>query len=476
MEDCEEAGCQFPLIPGWPSDGYRLEEPIAGEEDCFADCDEQWAEDSETCDAALQACLDASDGSPGSQEACISTHCACYGDATGTVEACRATCEATVVYPGVLDGIEARLEDDEGCCNTDLGDCYKDCESAFITAARPVEQAFATCVASVYSSEDWTEYVSGVGCRDLHPDISACEAAKLLAMAPLIKANRICRAVCERTELRREDPADRKRQQCGGRNLVCTETCAATFDEAMTLALGEFRQCVPVSGQVACAGDYFVMEVAALIALAECNLACCKEEHAHVRYAHAKADCHLPCYVSRIQEELACQQEFTECIQTGGTDCAGARATCDEIWQGDFDVCLLNCDMRGDCPNCMEDAFEPVELEIVDEEEVCALNVTQTAGTFTPDPDSLGEFGSIGLNLRLTLDCDCCEDGEGVATYFRYQDPEHPLMTVPFRGLTFSQSFRTPAVVFMGETSYSEASIGFTCTRGACAGRTFSAG
>src|SRR5690606_27031967 len=125
----------------------------------------------------------------------------------------------------------------ESCCNTTLGDCYAPCEDTFLTDAAPVEEAYLTCVKNANSNYPGFWYEEEGSCiSGGDPSLLLCERERVMAMAPLIRARRICRAACENAEIRRETPADRKYTECGGRYHECGETCDAELDYAMAEA------------------------------------------------------------------------------------------------------------------------------------------------------------------------------------------------------------------------------------------------
>jgi hypothetical protein len=381
IADCNEAGCDFPVVPGLPSRGYRCEDTPEELTECQDDCSSFADTQTGLCLDALSDCLgDAADAEEIAE--CYASECICRSATERDRQNCRLECDDTITYPAALECAGVEVDEAAACCAVDLSACYEPCEETYLAAATPIEEAYLDCVKGTYEFYGgWFGWDADTGsCNSgVAPDVSHCEGTRIVAMASAERARIICRATCERDEMRAERPEDRKTKECGGRYHLCSQTCDAIFQEDLTPLAAAFYSCKSgCTGEAtvelqtacveACAQTYRGAYALVVVYKGECLLACCKEEYDHARHGHALAECRWPCYATRIAAEVACYTPFAECMADAGDDtaraaCRAAWQLCEDAWRSDYDACMLGCrgEHFGDCPDCFDDIVSDLE-------------------------------------------------------------------------------------------------------------------
>jgi hypothetical protein len=273
------------------------------------------------------------------------------------------------------------VEADIDCCLTDLGDCYGVCENTFLSDVTPVEIAFINNVKSIYNStyavSGWDAVNSVCSHTSKIPDITHAERVRFRDSAAYHRDRRICRAECERDELKREDPADRKYKECGGDLRVCEAKCGGDMTYEYGQCINSYDICVAecdpsdLECKIACTTALRNCFKGILKDQIRCRMDCCKEEYEVVPNEHDRAECFWPCYQDRLDADFACRDEFDACsiMCVGDTGCIdGCKSTyceCKVAWKFDYDNCIVLCNSAhgifGDCPNCFDDALEKTD-------------------------------------------------------------------------------------------------------------------
>jgi len=333
MDTCAEEECGFPRVTTLPSLGFRC--PDSAYDACETECADQYDEDQE-------ACGDPND--PANAE--------CHAQALGDWLTCSYQCMAAAV-PAWLTCLQAEVTADKNCCNTTLGDCDADCETAMLVALQASEVAYFQC---------------GAACSGSESGLLNCRATKIIAQAGIIGTRSECRATCERAEIERHAPEERKRRECGGRYHECRGGCSADFIRDGSVCLQEYALCrAPCLNDApelqddcltACRGDYLTCITPVRIANLQCRVDCCVQEYSPARHGFEYSQCYVDCHTDRIEAETDCELDFYECVGTD-EECSDERTTCRTNAETLFDTCVGGCNKsEADCPACHKEAIE----------------------------------------------------------------------------------------------------------------------
>lgn len=362
IAECDVA-CQFPEVPGFPSQGYRAEGYPSGDYiSCDTNCNSIYSSDVSNCLATSSSCYSGA-VTPEDFEACASAECSCLGAADASKFSCVAECDRAWAYPEALAFAAAEVSEDEVCCNVELAGCYEPCELTYLTDMATIEDAWLTCIQArggVGAQYD-TDTAS---CNFFNsPDYGYCNAQRLISAKFIISANRICRAECEAIEMRREDLPNRKTKECASYEHVCLETCGGSAGEELTICSSAFYVCDDGCSDEACwqgcRDDYRECYNTVYVDQILCRKDCCKEEYESTLFGHARADAVAECFETRKDSDLACVTAWDHCVDAcpdGDTGCtAGCKTTfcaCDSAAQVAYEACQDLIPLRGDCPNC----------------------------------------------------------------------------------------------------------------------------